>query len=58
MQVTPWYSSAITSIGTVNYCLNNPPIYATRVMGYAGFSSHPPPPDFTPALGGCCSHAC
>ncbi|WP_300616080.1 hypothetical protein [Dokdonella sp.] len=49
MQVTPWYNGAITSIGTVQYCLSNPPIFATRVMGYAGFSH--PPPDFTPALG-------
>lgn len=47
--VTPWYNGAITSIGTVQYCLSDPPIFATRVMGYAGFSH--PPPDFTPAVG-------
>lgn len=49
MQVTPWYNGAITSIGTVQYCLSDPPIFATRVMGYTGFSH--PPPDFTPAIG-------
>jgi len=48
-QVTPWYNGAFTSIGTVWYCGSDPPIYATRVMGYTGFSH--PPPDFTPALG-------
>ena len=48
-QVMPWYNGTITSIGTVQYCGSNPPIFATRVMGYAGFSH--PPPDFTPALG-------
>ena len=47
--VTPWYNGAITSIGTVWYCGSNPPIVATRVMGYAGFSH--PPPDFSPAVG-------
>lgn len=49
MQVTPWYNGAITSIGSVQYCLSDPPIIATRVMGYAGFSH--PPPDFSPAVG-------
>jgi hypothetical protein len=49
-QVTPWFNSLpATSIGTVWYCGSNPPIYATRVMAYAGFSH--PPPDFTPAVG-------
>ena len=47
--VTPWYNGAITSIGTIQYCGSNPPIFADRVMGYTGFSH--PPPDFTPALG-------
>lgn len=48
-QVMSWYNGAIASIGTVQYCLSDPPIFATRVMGYAGFSH--PPPDFTPAVG-------
>jgi hypothetical protein len=47
--VTPWFNGSITSIGTVQYCLSDPPIYATRVMGYAGFSH--PPPNYTPAAG-------
>jgi len=47
--VTPWYNGAFTSIGTVQYCLSDPPIFATRVMGYTGFSH--PPPDFSPAVG-------
>ena len=46
--LTPWYNGAITSIGTVQYCLSDPPIVATRVMGYAGFSHLP---NLTPALG-------
>lgn len=49
LQVMPWYNGAITSIGSVMSCGSNPPIFATRVMGYAGFSH--PPPDFSPALG-------
>lgn len=48
-QLMPWYNGAITRIGTVQYCGSNPPIYADRVMGYAGFSH--PPPDFSPAVG-------
>ena len=47
--VTPWYNGDITRIGTVQYCLSDPPIYADRVMGYAGFSH--PPPDLSPAVG-------
>jgi hypothetical protein len=47
--VTPWYNGAIAHIGTVQYCLSDPPIYADRVMGYTGFSH--PPPDFSPAVG-------
>ena len=47
--ITPWFNGAITSIGTVQYCLSDPPIYATRVMAYAGFSH--PPPNFSPAVG-------
>jgi hypothetical protein len=48
-QLMPWYNGPITSIGTVQYCLSDPPIFSDRVMGYAGFSH--PPPDFTPAVG-------
>jgi len=48
-QVTPWFNGSITSIGTVWYCGSDPPIYATRVMAYAGFSH--PPPNFSPAVG-------
>ncbi|MBZ0223979.1 MAG: hypothetical protein K8F35_13220 [Dokdonella sp.] len=48
-QVTPWFNGAITSIGQVMSCGSNPPIFATRVMGYAGFSH--PPPNLTPAVG-------
>ena len=47
--VTPWYNGAIEHIGTVQYCLSNPPIFADRVLGYAGFSH--PPPDFSPSVG-------
>jgi len=47
--VTPWYNGSITPIGTVQYCLSDPPIFANRVMGYSGFSY--PPPNFTPAVG-------
>lgn len=48
-QVTPWFNGAIAHIGTVQYCLSDPPIFADRVMGYAGFSH--PPPNFSPAVG-------
>lgn len=47
--VTPWYNGAIAHIGTVQYCLSDPPIFADRVLGYTGFSH--PPPAFTPAVG-------
>ena len=47
--VTPWYNGAIEHIGTVQYCLSDPPIFADRVLGYTGFSH--PPPNFSPAVG-------
>jgi len=47
--ITPWYNGAIEHIGTVQYCLSDPPIFADRVLGYTGFSH--PPPDFSPAVG-------
>ena len=46
--VTPWANGAIEHIGTVQYCLSDPPIFADRVLGYTGFSH---PPSFTPAVG-------
>jgi hypothetical protein len=47
--ITPWYNGAIEHIGTVQYCLSDPPIFADRVLGYTGFSH--PPPNFSPAVG-------
>ncbi|MCW5579427.1 MAG: hypothetical protein KIS89_12340 [Dokdonella sp.] len=47
--VMPWYNGALASIGTVQSCLSDPPLFGTRVMGYAGFSH--PPPDLSPAVG-------
>jgi len=47
--ITPWYNGIIAHIGTVQYCLSDPPIFADRVLGYTGFSH--PPPDFSPAVG-------
>ena len=47
--VLPWYNGVISNVGIDTACLSDPPIYETRVQGYAGFTLVPP--NRTPAVG-------